>query len=167
MYFGTDGVLQTNTVTPDGYLLDESGQSLGRVSDISRSKALANSIIKGVEAVGAKWSADGSSLVLADGSYARNGWFSLLDEKAQIFRNYRFNTLATMQTGMITDDGWTYYLSEVTGDELGSLKTGYVSIAGNVYYFNPSSVGTAPYGALMKNATLPDGRRTDSMGRVQ
>ena len=95
---------------------------------------------------------------------ATNGWYTVL--VGDTFKSYRFNSMGTMQTGMVDDGGYTYYLNEVQGSSIGEMKTGLVSIAGSLYYFNENKSNGIPYGALMKNATLPNGTKTDAMGRV-
>ena len=96
---------------------------------------------------------------------ARNEWVNIMYNGQR--QSYRFNEYGVMQTGLVTDsDGNVYYLDETNTKGRGAMKVGLVNIGGVLYYFNQQNTATLPYGALAKNATLPDGRHTDATGRV-
>ena len=170
----TNGFLYVNTVTPDGYFVNEFGVAMGIADD--QVKANSNTFVgdmKG-ELVGGTWSVDqNSGLVefkIVDlntniEKSASNSWYTVYVNGE--LKSYHFNEMGIMQTGIFKDsDGNTYFLDDSISANRGSMKTGAVVIGNAEYYFNPKATNELPYGALMKNTTLPDGRRTDVNGKI-
>ena len=168
------GALQTNTVTPDGYIVDATGAKVGVANTeqkISAGVNVANYKGKPVEGM---WNYDNSTNswnlslnnVDSNQSYiASNEWVNIMYNGQR--QSYHFNAYGIMEVGLITDvDGNTYYLDETNSRGRGALKTGIVTLGGIEYYFSEENSLALPYGALVKNGTLPDGRRTDSTGRI-
>lgn len=71
---------------------------------------------------------------------------------------FRFNETGEMVTGIFSDtDGQTYYLKPSSDGSLGAMLTGWITVDGKWYYFNPVKTETNPTGALLKNVVTPDG----------
>lgn len=79
---------------------------------------------------------------------------------------FRFDGEGFLVTGWYTDQlGDTYYLNPVSDGTLGRMFTGWNWIDGKGYYFDEISDGRK--GALMRDHTAPDGRRTDENGMLE
>ena len=79
---------------------------------------------------------------------------------------FRFDSEGFLVTGWYTDEnGNTYFLNPVSNGTLGRMLTGWSLVDDRYYYFNEASDGTK--GALKRDYTAPDGRRTDQDGALE
>lgn len=98
------------------------------------------------------------------GGYPSDSWYECKTANGAGW--YHFNTTGYMDHGWFTDkDGQTYYLHDTADGNYGAMLTGWQWIGGKCYYLNQNS-GYAGYpaGALLKNATTPDGHTVNAAG---
>ena len=118
------------------------------------------------------WASDATGwwFVKTDGSYPVSSWFECASAKGSGW--YHFNSAGYMDHGLFTDtDGNTYYLHDIEDGNYGAMLTGWQWIDGNgdglkeCYYFNQTSGENGlPLGAMLKNATTPDGYTVNANG---
>ncbi len=173
-------------VTVDETTNGSSGSSGGGGGGGSSSGSSSGGSSKGVTASGATM-ASGPSLpsYVVTGTWAQNAagrWIfmdstrTFANEWAAVHNPYadtaagqnaydwfRFDAEGFLVTGWYSDEnGDTYFLNAVSDGTLGRMVTGWNWIDGKWYYFNEDSDGTK--GALKRDHTAPDGRRTDQDG---
>ena len=105
-----------------------------------------------------------------EGTYPANIWQECTTEAGSGW--YHFDSAGYMDHGLFTDtDGNTYYLHDIEDGNYGAMLTGWQWIDGNgdglkeCYYFNQTSGENGlPLGAMLKNATTPDGYTVNANG---
>lgn len=99
-----------------------------------------------------------------EGGYPISSWYECATASGRGW--YHFNASGYMDHGWLTDaDSNTYYLHDVADGNYGAMYTGWNWINGKCYYFNVTSgYNGLPGGALLKNATAPDGYTVNESG---
>lgn len=162
-YFGANGALQTNTISPDGYTVTADGSRGGKPMTISpKGYAVAGGFTYNA-------ALNQSKLYLREESESMeeivpNQWVNI--ENNGLRQSFHINQDSMMDVGLFTDtDGYTYYLDNSNTTNRGAMMIGVININGMNYYFAESN-GTVPVGALVKNGTLSNGKHTNELGII-
>ena len=105
-----------------------------------------------------------------EGTYPANIWQECTTEAGSGW--YHFDSAGYMQHGWLSDiDGNIYWLHDIEDGNYGAMLTGWQWIDGNgdglkeCYYFNQTSGANGlPLGAMLRNATTPDGYTVNANG---
>lgn len=90
---------------------------------------------------------------LDDSNYVKGRWACIFHNGAYYW--YHFDADGFMETGWLTINGQTFYLSNASDHTIGRMATGWQQIDGKWYWFQNVSDGNK--GVLLKNGVTPDG----------
>ena len=90
---------------------------------------------------------------LDDSNYVKGRWACILNNGGYYW--YHFDAYGFMETGWLTINGQTFYLSNASDHTIGRMATGWQQIDGKWYWFQTVSDGNK--GVLLKNGVTPDG----------